>query len=391
MQKPSTLKVSLNNDIRRLSFNAKDYQELHKQIAELFSIEIGNFSLKYKDDEGDMITIGTNEEFKESLNCCQQNILRIFVTLKEQKKCNNRRNHRKMKSPRKQEKIPQIQIPTLNPFQLFAPLCQNVLQGGNLDNVLENLLNSNQCKLEHNHICDGCDSQISGTRYHCINCQDFDFCTICFNEKIKTHDPNHQFQPITAIEALKTAIQNNEEIEAFFMPGNATDPSPKKIHNAICDRCDEKIVGIRWKCFDCQDFDFCNACYVFANGKESFKLHDKSHTFGKIEDPQTTLSFQVEKEKYMHNQRLEKERIEKETLEKERLEKERLEKERFEKERIEKETTKNQESENNIVYTFEQKLNDLNIMGFIDRKRNIQILVKNQGDMIKSLEDLLKN
>ena len=47
-------------------------------------------------------------------------------------------------------------------------------------------------------------------------------------------------------------------------------------HNAICDSCDRDIAGIRYKCLDCSDFDFCQTCF-----DEKFASH-KQHRFVKI-------------------------------------------------------------------------------------------------------------
>jgi len=184
-----------------------------------------------------------------------------------------------------------------------------------------------------------------------------------------------------------------------LQPGKSTDPVEKTTHRAFCDRCDQTIIGIRWKCFDCENFDFCNSCYLVANGIETINEHQKTHCFGKIESPQDNQSFILQRKEYFHNkqleqeklekERFEKERIEKEKLEQERIEKERLQKERLEKERLEKE--KQSTSGNKIIYPFEKKLEDLASMGFDDRSTNIRLLIKNKGDVVATIQDLIGN
>jgi len=294
-------------------------------------------------------------------------------------------------------------------------MASNLLQGGGLDHILGNLLNSDMIKLEHDHVCDGCDTQISGTRYHCTQCPDFDFCSTCFKEKVNTHFQDHKFEEISALQAFKQAMSNQENIEAFFAPGKSTDPVEKTTHRAFCDRCNQGIVGIRWKCLDCEDFDFCNSCYVAANGVETINSHLKTHVFGKIENPQDSEGFQIQKKEHLskkveekqrqeklkqeqerilklkqeherlYKEKLEQERIVREKLERERLEKLRLEQER---ERIEKEKVNNS---NKIVYPFEKKLEDLASMGFEDRSANIRLLIKNKGDVVLTIQELLGN
>ena len=198
---------------------------------------------------------------------------------------------------------------------------------------------------------------------------------------------------------MEEAIKNNEKIKITFNPSKN---SKKVVHPAYCNRCDEKIYGLRWKCFECKDFDFCNSCYVLANGKESFKNHEASHCFGLIENPITMDSFNTEKEKYLNQlqiqkdkESIERERLnlirERERLEREKLEKESLELDNLERERIEKENQeKNKlENEKKVIYPFEQKLTDLEEMGFTDRKNNIRLLIKHKGDMNAVFAELL--
>jgi len=55
------------------------------------------------------------------------------------------------------------------------------------------------------------------------------------------------------------------------------------IHNAICNSCMEKIVGIRWKCAVCSDYDLCTNCYDKRTHsvEHKFEAHEKD-----IENPE---------------------------------------------------------------------------------------------------------
>eukprot|EP00276_Gloeochaete_wittrockiana_P000207 CAMPEP_0184671430 /NCGR_PEP_ID=MMETSP0308-20130426/85497_1 /TAXON_ID=38269 /ORGANISM="Gloeochaete witrockiana, Strain SAG 46.84" /LENGTH=611 /DNA_ID=CAMNT_0027118557 /DNA_START=80 /DNA_END=1916 /DNA_ORIENTATION=- len=55
--------------------------------------------------------------------------------------------------------------------------------------------------------------------------------------------------------------------------------STEHVHNAFCDICNSTIVGIRYKCVNCADFDLCAGCEATWRQKEA---HDLSHFFLKI-------------------------------------------------------------------------------------------------------------
>merc|ERR1712000_226592 len=57
-------------------------------------------------------------------------------------------------------------------------------------------------------------------------------------------------------------------------------------HNALCDRCENAITGIRYKCLHCNDYDLCSACEEIQ-GTENF--HDETHVFAKLHRPMNNL------------------------------------------------------------------------------------------------------
>eukprot|EP01091_Cochliopodium_minus_P020913 TRINITY_DN930_c0_g1_i1.p1 TRINITY_DN930_c0_g1~~TRINITY_DN930_c0_g1_i1.p1 ORF type:complete len:416 (-),score=150.99 TRINITY_DN930_c0_g1_i1:93-1340(-) len=410
---PKVLKINFNEDIRRVPLVDVSYTSLIKQVGQLFSLQEGSFVLKYKDDEGDLVTVGSELEYKEALGSFQQNILRLSVyeTKKEEEKGRCGRNWKsKCKSKEGENEQPKEHHHGRrghghhhgrhhghgyhhfgqqggNPFGFMNGLrdiANQFIQGGQCDGLLENLLNSGFCKLEHNHICDGCNTQISGTRYHCSTCPDFDFCSKCHEEKIQSHESTHKFDKISALDALKEALKNGEKIDSFFMPGNSSEPVVKR-HRAFCDRCSQSIVGIRWKCLECPDFDFCDSCYLVANQVETIKNHDKKHTFCKIEDP-CSYPFSFIKQKELYEQSKISQNNTNVVVEQPKV----VEVPKvIEQPKIEQPKVEEVPKVEQPVYPFSKKLEDLETMGFDDRKKNIQLLVKNKGDIQLTIQDLL--
>jgi hypothetical protein len=67
------------------------------------------------------------------------------------------------------------------------------------------------------------------------------------------------------------------------------------VHNGIrCEQCGQcPILGVRWHCNNCPDFDLCSAC-------ESQPLHPRTHVFTKIKVPISFLgqNYQVQDVSY---------------------------------------------------------------------------------------------
>jgi next-to-BRCA1 protein 1 len=86
----------------------------------------------------------------------------------------------------------------------------------------------------------------------CIQCDDYDLCLNCHMLNTHGHHPAHHFKP-AADDAALTLAQ-----EALLPAGR------NFRHTAICDGCDNMIHGVRHKCFDCPDFDYCSECHKNA-------------------------------------------------------------------------------------------------------------------------------
>lgn len=103
----------------------------------------------------------------------------------------------------------------------------------------------------------------------CIACEDYDLCLDCHTLNKHGHHPGHAFKSATAetpLSALGNALCN---------------PGRNARHNAVCDGCDKFIYGVRHKCLNCPDWDYCSQCL------QSAKLIHPRHRFVPIYEPLT--------------------------------------------------------------------------------------------------------
>ena len=123
------------------------------------------------------------------------------------------------------------------------------------------------------YICDGCGmAPIKGIRYHCKECDDFDFCEKCHAEKKDAH--GHPFLSVAK------SIYNPPE-KKLRAPRFVSD---RVMHKGVaCDGCGIfPIVGCRYKCAICPNFDYCENCE-----KKLAKEH--SHPMVQISNPDIKL------------------------------------------------------------------------------------------------------
>ena len=121
--------------------------------------------------------------------------------------------------------------------------------------------------------CNGCGAKsIEGTRYKCALCKNFDYCEKCFLANCDKH--THPF--------IKFYHQNMklESIKVVVKEDNA-----KPVHyGVICDGCNKApIVGCRYKCAVCKDFDYCEECEEKLSAKHQ-------HPFIKIYKPEMRIA-----------------------------------------------------------------------------------------------------
>ncbi|CAK7269846.1 hypothetical protein SEPCBS57363_003807 [Sporothrix epigloea] len=101
--------------------------------------------------------------------------------------------------------------------------------------------------------CNNCIAELPEREFlHCSDCSDFDLCKSCFVKNDHGHHPKHSFEP-----AVK-GIDLSWNVARRLPAGRGY------THHAVCDSCDRFITGVRHKCSDCPDWDYCSDCVLNA-------------------------------------------------------------------------------------------------------------------------------
>ncbi|KAG5919205.1 hypothetical protein E4U42_006584 [Claviceps africana] len=116
--------------------------------------------------------------------------------------------------------------------------------------------------------CNQCVRELPECEFlHCTTCEDYDLCQLCFMRDAHGHHPKHGFA------AAVPETQMPAHIRVKMSPGR------NQIHHAICDGCDTYIAGVRHKCLDCPDWDYCGECVQNAH------FVHPSHRFVAVYEP----------------------------------------------------------------------------------------------------------
>lgn len=119
--------------------------------------------------------------------------------------------------------------------------------------------------------CDACYlHDIRGIRYKCNNCSNYDLCALCYHRN--KHDLSHSFKRFILPSWLGVDLPPRLTSMGNFKSGS--------VHEGVrCDGCSFiDIIGIRYKCKDCCNYDLCDSCY-------HEKKHDMTHSFIRVDLP----------------------------------------------------------------------------------------------------------
>jgi hypothetical protein len=210
-----SLKIKINNEIRRVQVPVNvTFQALVEKLKALipdFSME--TMTVRYTDDEGDAVSVNSNEELLEALRIATANkILRLSVDKKaapqpqQQAPPHHGHGHGRGRpgwggcrrpwhaGPAAAEGDAQKTCPFLARAQ------QNVRPGEEV-----------HLDIHYGVICDGCDSfPLVGARFKCQSCPDYDLCEGCVAKGVHA-DTKHNFTKIGGVKKPVDPVETKPE------------------------------------------------------------------------------------------------------------------------------------------------------------------------------------
>eukprot|EP01012_Entosiphon_sulcatum_P013944 TRINITY_DN19103_c0_g1_i1.p1 TRINITY_DN19103_c0_g1~~TRINITY_DN19103_c0_g1_i1.p1 ORF type:complete len:4696 (+),score=503.71 TRINITY_DN19103_c0_g1_i1:1491-14090(+) len=126
--------------------------------------------------------------------------------------------------------------------------------------------------------CDRCHSAVFGIRFHCTVCDDFDLCENCVASEPEVHDQTHLLlklrRPVDCLPAALPVLYPHRYTSTALYRSN--------VHvNVRCNGCSRyPIVGVRYWCENCADFNLCESC-----AQHEYRHHDRHHVLLRVVRP----------------------------------------------------------------------------------------------------------
>jgi len=282
-----TLKVEFNQEIRRLTVpdDSSSFVALVQKCQEKFNqLSNNRFIFTYVDEDGDKITLDSQEEFSQLMNerknKTPERALRLKIELPE---VENRQHN--FHSPQSR--------PHCGPFHRHGHHFnwhqahqnrhghhvrwhQDQASGPTSTNQTPGIYASG---VRHaGVVCDLCQEEIVGLRFKCTSCSNFDVCEKCEAKErageIKSHSSEqHMYMMIRRPKIVRESLLPSAQPRTQWL-SELLHEEQGEGWTVVCDGCHKKISNVSFKCCLCKDFDLCESCIHLAELK-----HDREHSF----------------------------------------------------------------------------------------------------------------
>lgn len=301
------VKVVFGKDIRLWHGPKEDrFATLVSFVETTFELKRNEYLIQYEDTETDRITMSGEEDFEEAMGCAlsqDRKSLKLFVTKRNQEQeISNDKEEKEKDSKATQNEDQKSE----NDKNCCKPALDFLLDE-NVKRLIPELVRDVMRAMRRNNdgevtLADLVESVISEEKYTPIVCHEF-YQTIkpqmpiwlakvasCSGMLLMMNEEHMLSLVSTALNALTmslTAQNADQATEQIWNPmklfwGNSCQQRDEEsvVHHGItCDGCNvSPIVGARFKCTLCSNFDLCSDC-------ESLKNHDPTHTFIKMRCP----------------------------------------------------------------------------------------------------------
>merc|ERR1712137_72038 len=235
--------VSYNTTTDLHSFNVETIEELQNELKGAYNLD--NLTICYFDDEGDCVKLTSKPEFDEAIAFAQDNGDFLSIILEA-------------------PIVPEPEQPKVNLKNIISPFLNLLGQNSPIEGIVNEIVENSQKFIDD------------------LNPSDIEHAVRNVHEWIEDEIPELAQHLIQPQEAPKAVV-----VEPVISQAIVEEPKP--VHHAICDNCNQTIVGIRYKCLQCADFDFCEVCEAPETG------HDQTHVFAKLYRPDQSIPVQKKK------------------------------------------------------------------------------------------------